>query len=111
MNNNQHFTEADWKLFCKKIAVWQEAYMEKLVREYMDLLSEDGSASDKFWALEKRIKDDKRKNGVVVDMRRSMMMQNILQLLGEGATTLDDLDGFSEDLREAVGFIWNHGGI
>ena len=85
--------------------------MEKLVREYMDLLSEDGSASDKFWALEKRIKDDKRKTGVVVDMRRSMMMQNILQLLGEGAITLDDLDGFSEDLREAVGFIWNHGGI
>ena len=33
MNNNQHFTEADWKLFRKKIAVWQEAYMEKLVRE------------------------------------------------------------------------------
>ena len=85
--------------------------MEKLVREYMDLLSEDGSASDKFWALEKRIKDDKRKTGVVVDMRRSMMMQNILQLLGEGAITLDDLDGFSEDLREAVGFIWNHGEI
>ena len=111
MNINQHFTEADGRLFRKKIAIWQEAYMEKLVREYMDLLSEDGSASDKFWALEKRIKDDKRKNGVVVDMRRSMMMQNILQLLGEGAITLDDLDGFSEDLREAVGFIWNHGGI
>ena len=111
MNINQDFTEADWRLFRKKIAIWQEAYMEKLVREYMDLLSEDGSASDKFWALEKRIKDDKRKTGVVVDMRRSMMMQNILQLLGEGAITLDDLDGFSEDLREAVGFIWNHGGI
>ena len=110
MNINQHFSEADWRLFRKKIAIWQEAYMEKLVREYMDLLSEDGSASDKFWALEKRIKDDKRKTGVVVDMRRSMM-QNILQLLGEGAITLDDLDGFSEDLREAVGFIWNHGGI
>ena len=111
MNNNQHFSEADWKKKKKKIAIWQEAYMEKLVREYMDLLSEDGSASDKFWALEKRIKDDKRKTGVVVDMRRSMMMQNILQLLGEGAITLDDLDGFSEDLREAVGFIRNHGGI
>ena len=81
------------------------------MREYMDLLSEDGSASDKFWALEKRIKKDKQKTGVVVDMRRSMMIQNILQLLGEGAITLDDLDGFSEELREAVGFIRNHGGI
>ena len=78
MNNNQHFTEADWKLFRKKIAVWQKSYMKKLVREYMDLLSEDGNASDKFRALEKRIKYDKRKTGVVVDMCRSMMMQNIL---------------------------------
>ena len=111
MNNNQHFTEADWRLFRKKIAGWQEAYMEKLIREYIDLLSEDGSASDKFWALEKRIKKDKQKTGVVVDMRRSMMIQNILQLLGEGAITLDDLDGFSHKLREAVGFIWNHGEI
>ncbi len=49
MNINQHFTEADWKLFRKKIAGWQEAYMEKLVREYMDLLSEDGNPADKFW--------------------------------------------------------------
>ena len=111
MNINQHFTESDWKLFRKKIALWQESYMEKLVREYVDLLSEDGSASDKFWALEKRIKKDKQKTGVIVDMRRSMMIQNILQLLGEGATTLDDLDGFSHKLCEAVGFIRNHGGI
>ena len=111
MNTNQHFTEADWKLFRKKIADWQEAYMEKLVREYMDLLSEDGNASHKFWTLEKRIKDDKRKTGVRATISRSSMIDNILSLIDEGAITLDDLDGFSEDLREAVGFIWNHGGI
>ena len=111
MNTNQHFTETDWKLFRKKIADWQEAYLEKLVREYMDLLSEDGNASHKFWTLEKRIKDDKRKTGVRATISRSSMIDNILSLIDEGAITLDDLDGFSEDLREAVGFIWNHGGI
>ena len=104
-------SKRDWKLFREYVPKWQTRYIGKLNREYIELLSGDGDASDKFWALEKRIKKDKQKTGVVVDMRRSMMIQNILQLLGEGATTLDDLDGFSEELREAVGFIWNHGGI
>ena len=29
------FSEKDWKLFRKKISGWQEAYMEKLNREYI----------------------------------------------------------------------------
>jgi len=43
-----NFTEKDWKLFRKKIAGWQEAYMDKLNRSYIDLLSEDKEASEKF---------------------------------------------------------------
>ena len=52
------FSEKDWKLFRKKISGWQEAYMEKLNREYIALLNEEGDASDKFWKLEKRIRED-----------------------------------------------------
>lgn len=29
------FSEKDWKLFRSKIADWQEAYMEKLNKEYI----------------------------------------------------------------------------
>ena len=105
MNTNQYFTESDWKLFRKKIAVWQEAYMENLLREYMDLLSEDGNASHKFWALEKRIKDDKRKTGVRATISRSTMIDNILSLIDERAITLDDLDGFSDQLKERVQYL------
>ena len=36
------FSEKDWKLFRSKIADWQEAYMEKLNREYINLLSGKG---------------------------------------------------------------------
>ena len=54
------FSEKDWKLFRSKISDWQEAYMEKLNQEYIELLSGDGYASDKFWALEKRIREDKK---------------------------------------------------
>ena len=39
------FSERDWKLFCSKIAGWQEAYMDKLNKEYMAILSGKGNAS------------------------------------------------------------------
>ena len=42
------FSEKDWKLFRKKISGWQEAYMERLNREYIALLNEEGDASESF---------------------------------------------------------------
>ena len=36
------FSEKDWKLFRSKIAGWQEAYMDKLNKEYMAILSGEG---------------------------------------------------------------------
>ncbi len=47
--------EKDWKLFRKKLPGWQENYIEKLIKEYVDFLNVDGLASDKFWELEKKI--------------------------------------------------------
>lgn len=52
----EKYTERDWKLFRSRLPQWQEAYMEKLNREYVTLLTSDRSASEKFWALEERIK-------------------------------------------------------
>ncbi|WP_270396329.1 hypothetical protein [Mediterraneibacter massiliensis] len=46
------FTKKDWALFREKIADWQEAYMDKLNKEYIELLSGEGKPSEKFWALE-----------------------------------------------------------
>ncbi|WP_327240938.1 hypothetical protein [Ruminococcus gauvreauii] len=43
------FSEKDWKLFRKKLLEWQEAYMDKLNKEYIEPLSAEGNASDKFW--------------------------------------------------------------
>ena len=58
-------SKSDWKFYREKIGVWQESYMEKLNNEYIYLLSAtDKKASDKFWALEKRIKNDRRHPGV-----------------------------------------------
>ena len=96
------FSEKDWKLFRSKIADWQEAYMEKLNKEYIELLSGKGNASDKFWALEKRIREDKKDCGVQCEMSRSNLFYILLSLLNEGAIILEDLDDFSDDLKETV---------
>ena len=93
------FNESDWKLFRQRIAVWQENHMERLCREYIELLSGDRKASEKWWDLEKRVKEDKRSRGVIADMARSRMPQHIAALLIEGVITEDDLDGFSDELR------------
>jgi len=97
--------ESDWKLFRSRLPDWQEAHMQKLCEEYAALLSGSEKASDKFWALEKRIREDQQHIGVVARMSRSNMYTNLLALLQEGVITLDDLDGFSDDLRERFAFV------
>ena len=83
--------------------------MQKLFKEYIGLLSSDRLPSDRFWELEKRIRDDKRATGVVVTNSRSNMIGNILALLHEGAITLDDLSDFSEELQERIKSIYSKG--
>ncbi len=97
--------EKDWKIFRKKIIIWQENYMQKLNNEYIKLLQRDNAASKNFWDLEKRIFEDKRSVGVVINMRRSTMRENILLLLRDDIITFDDLDDFSEELKSDIKFI------
>ena len=96
------FSEKDWKLFRNKISDWKEAYMEKLNKEYVALLSGKGNASDKFGKLEKRIREDKKDCGVQCEMSRSNQFYIMLSLLNEGAITFDDLEDFSDDLKDTM---------
>lgn len=100
--------EQDWKLFRKKLPLWQEAYMDRLNQEYLQILSGSGRASDKFWALEKRIRMDQKSVGVVADMRRSQMYSNLISLLNNEIIQVDDLDGFSEELTETLKYLVRH---
>jgi len=51
-------SKADWKLFCERVPEWQEHYMERLTKKYIEILSSPGNASDHFWEVEKRIKNE-----------------------------------------------------
>ena len=97
------FEEKDWKLFREKLTEWQEAYMERLIKEYTELLAGDEAASDKFWALDKRIRADRQRLGVRVNEVTRSKLQNILTgLIIENVITEDDLQDFSEELREST---------
>ena len=97
--------ESDWKLFRTRLPAWQEKHIESLLREYDALLNGSENASEKFWALENRIREDQQHVGVVARMSRSNMYGNLAALLQEGVITYDDLEDFSDELREKLAFI------
>ena len=93
-------SKQDWKLFREKIGQWQEFYMDKLTKEYAEMLAGPGVASEKFWNLDKRIKEDKKKPGVQLSLRKSDVDLHIAMLINDGVIGFADLEDFSEELQE-----------
>ena len=79
--------------------------MGKLNQEYIAILSKEGNPSDLFWELERRIKQDKRRPGVSMEMQKQYLLYSLSSLIVDGAITLDDLDGFSEELKDGVKYL------
>lgn len=100
--NEMEPSKADWKLFRERIATWQETYMEKLIKEYMVFLADDIPASTKFWELEKRLKQDKKNPGVILNLSKSDMIFDLMRLVKDGVVTMDDLQDFSEEIKNHV---------
>lgn len=82
--------------------------MDKLNKEYIELLSEDANPSEKFWQLNKRIKEDRKKAGVQLEMSRSKLIYNIISLINDGAISFEDLEEFSDELKETIDY-WIRG--
>ncbi|MBO5352203.1 MAG: hypothetical protein J6A77_02785 [Lachnospiraceae bacterium] len=98
-------SKKDWKLYREKLPEWQEAYMEKLIKKYVKYLQSDKPASTKFWEMEKRIKRDKRNPGVLIEVSKQDMPFDLIRLIHEGVITVNDLDEFSQELKEIVSFL------
>ena len=93
----------DWKLFRERLPGWQERYMDKLTREYAEFLTDDSrQPSERFWTLNKRIREARRKPGVQLELRKQNVVFDLTHLIADGAVSLDELDGFSEDLQNMV---------
>ena len=96
------YKESDWKLFKKLIPVWQERYMTKLNKEYIGILIQDKNASTIFWELNDRIKKDRNSPGVIIEMSRSLLVENLISLIKHNVITLDELNDFSEETKESI---------
>ena len=101
--------KADWALFKIKFPKWQEAYMNRLSQEYIALLSSNQPSSTKFWALEKRIKQDKKSPGIQIQLQKSEMLWDLVALIHDGVITESDLSDFSEELRQQIHYILSRG--
>lgn len=95
-------SKSDWKLFRNRIGDWQESYIGKLNRQYIDLLNGDGLASEKFWELNRRIREDRKSLGVQMELRKPDLPYTLVNLLYEKVITEDDLEQFSSELQDAV---------
>ena len=96
-------SEKDWKLFRNNLPEWQERYMGKLVEEYKEILNSDKLPSDKYWALEGRVKSDKRNPGVVItDISRTNFYDHLVSLLRYKVITMEDLKDFSDDTKDII---------
>lgn len=99
-----NISKHDWKLFQEKLPSWQERYMESLITKYIKILSDEGKpASERFHELEQRIKEDRRKPGVCMELSKSEMIFDIQRLMTDGVITGKDLSEFSEDIQN---YLW-----
>ena len=99
--------KSDWKLFRERLPEWQEKYMERLVDEYAQYLQSDLPASTKFWDLEKRIKEDRRRPGVLLTLEKKNVDWDLMRLMKDGAIEEKDLEGFSQELIDRVIELYN----
>ena len=95
-------SKKDWKMFQEKLHDWQEAYMERLLKEYIKLLQKKSNASDRFWELEKRIKQDKKNPGVQLRIEKSETIYNIVYLIRLNVIKIEDIADFSDELKQEV---------
>ena len=98
-------SKEDWKLYRKKLPKWQEAYMEKLIASYVQYLQSSESASTKFWELEKKIKNDKKSPGVIIEIKKQDLPFDLIRLIREEVITMSDLNEFSDELVETIKFL------
>lgn len=95
-------SKSDWKLFQERLPEWQEAYMERLIKDYIKILQKKCDASERFWKLEERIKKDKKNPGVQLQYEKSETIYNIVYLIRMKVIKIEDLADFSNELKEEV---------
>lgn len=83
----------------------RKIYRDKLNKEYIEILNQNEDASTIFWQLYNRIKKDRTNPGVILEIRRSLLTENIVSLINNNIITFDDLNEFSDEMKETIKII------
>ena len=75
---------------------------ESVSTKSQDFLRFGATESEKFWKLDKRIKEGKHHPGVVMEMRKSETIWDIVHLIRLRVITYDDLLDFGNELQQEV---------
>lgn len=76
--------------------------MDKLLKEYIRFLEGPELPSAKFWKLKQQMAEDVKSPGVLIRTTKKDMLFNIVDLITLGAITINDLEGFSNELIKSV---------
>ena len=79
-------------------------YVQPCGEEYIAILQRPANASENFFELEKRIRNDKRSFGVSARISRNNMFQIVVSLPANAVITIDDLKDFSDEFTESINF-------
>jgi hypothetical protein len=98
--------EADWKKFSAMLPVWRERYLAEKNPRIAAVLTEPGKTeTERFWAAEKVIvKEARTLQRCLDDIRRSRMIERLLEMRLAKMISREDLADFSAELREAIFF-------
>jgi hypothetical protein len=106
MPNRRQISEADWKHWRRVREQALERFCAKVLRDAARLETGSGTAHERYLALYKLIQRRDHQLGEIFDgPRRSAAYVQIAHATRAGLLTSEELDGFSEDTRQAIEFL------
>ena len=95
---------SDWKVFRRRVPEWRERYLRLRNEELAGLLrNEAHTPTERFWQAKERMAEEARVLRACLDGHSKRKVAWYLSLMyGYGMIGADDLDEFSDGLREAV---------
>ncbi len=96
--------ESDWKRFRKLYDLALERFCQRVI-ESLDRLSRDDSRShyERYTEINSWLRhQNKQFNELFSDYSRSAMLFQLMAFVGQGLVELDELEGFSQHVRETV---------
>jgi hypothetical protein len=105
MTNNEP-AESDWKMFRSIVPALRERYLRARNTELMAVFqSESLTPTEQFWKVNKRMEEIGGILRTCLDgHRRSQMMHAMRLMHHHQMITDEDLNGFSEEVRERIAF-------